>query len=131
MFPFSTEVCVRIGDINAMNHLSYDAVVQIMAEGRVKFLQQYDYRDDDIEGAGLLMTDLAIVYKAEAFYGDMLIVEVGASDFTARGCDFIFRLTNKKTKMEIALGKNGFVFFDYEQRKPVTVPEKFKSLFAP
>ncbi len=129
VFPFFTEIDVRIGDINAAMHVSNEAIIQIIAEGRVRFLQRYGYRDLDIEGAGLIMADAVFVYNAEAFYGDILVVEVGACDFNKYGCDFIYRLTNKETKKEIVRAKNGFVFFDYEKRKPVNVPEKFKALF--
>ena len=130
IFPFSTEISVRIGDINAANHVGNDAIIQIIAEGRARFLRRYGYQELDIEGAGLIMADVAVVYKSEAFYGDILVVDVGVSDFTTYGCDFIYRVTNKKTEKEIVRAKNGFVFFDYEQRKPVNVPEKFKALFS-
>lgn len=131
VFPFSTEIDIRIGDINAANHVGNDAIIQIIAEGRARFLRRYGYWELDVEGAGLIVADLAIVYKSEAFYGDNMIVEVGVRDFTTYGCDFIYRVTNKKTKKEIVRAKNGSVFFDYEQRKPVNVPEKFKALFTP
>lgn len=131
VFPFSTEIDIRIGDINAANHVGNEAIIQIIAEGRARFLRRYGYWELDVEGAGLIVADLAIVYKSEAFYGDNMIVEVGVRDFTKYGCDFIYRVTNKKTKKEIVRAKNGSVFFDYEQRKPVNVPEKFKALFTP
>lgn len=130
VLPFSTEISVRIGDINAVNHVGNDAIIQIIAEGRARFLRRYGYQELDIEGAGLIMADVAVVYKSEAFYGDILVVDVGVSDFTTYGCDFIYRVTNKKTEKEIVRAKNGFVFFDYEQRKPVNVPGKFKALFS-
>lgn len=130
VFPFSTEIDVHISDINAANHVSNDAIIQIIAEGRIRFLQRYRYRDLDIEGAGLIMADAVIVYKSEAFYGEVLVIEVGVQDFTTYGCDFIYRVTNKETEREIVRAKNGFVFFDYEKREPVRVPEKFKALFA-
>ncbi|HEU18949.1 MAG TPA: thioesterase [Deltaproteobacteria bacterium] len=131
VFPFSTEIGVRIGDINAANHVGNDAIIQIIAEGRARFLRSYGYWELDIEGAGLIMADVAVLYKSEAFYGDILVIEVGVRDFNKYGCDFIYRVTNKKTEKEIVRAKNGFVFFDYEQRKPVNVPEKFKALFIP
>ena len=63
---------------------------------------------------------------AEGFYGDILIVEIALTDFTSIGCDFIYRITNNKTLMEIALAKTGIVFFDYDKRKTVPIPLKFK-----
>lgn len=130
VFPFTTEIDVRIGDINAAHHVGNDAIIQIIAEGRVRFLRRYGYHDLDIERAGLIMADVVVIYKSEAFYGDVLVVEVGVGDFTRHGCDFLYRVSHKETGREIVRAKNGFVFFDYEKRKPVDVPEKFKALFS-
>ena len=80
----------------------------------------------DISGAGIIMTDAIVVYKSESFYGDTLKVEVAVFDCTRTGCDFIFRLSNRETGKEIARGKTGVVFFDYQNRKVVEVPKKFR-----
>ena len=73
------------------------------------------------------MVDAGIQYKSEAFYADELIIEVAVTDFTSIGCDFVYRLSNKNSKKEIALAKTGIVFFDYEKRKTTPVPLQFKN----
>jgi len=130
VFPFVTEIDVRVCDINAALHVGNEAILEIIAEGRTRFMKRHGYGEMDVEGAGLIMADAAVVYKSEAFYDDVLILEVGVRDFTECGFDFIYRITNKETKKEVACAKNGFVFFDYEGRTPVKVPRKFKTLFA-
>ena len=72
------------------------------------------------------MTDAAIQYKAEGLYGDELIIEIGVMDFTKKGCDFVYRLTNKKTQKIVALAKTGIVFYDYKNKKVVSVPANFQ-----
>ena len=42
------------------------------------------------------MSDAAIHSKGEGFHGDELIIEIGVMDFTKKGCDFVYRLTNRK-----------------------------------
>lgn len=125
-FLFSTEVHVRIGDINYGGHLGNDAVLAFVHEARVRFLKAYGYSEADIEGVGIIMTDAVVVYKSEGFYGDRLLIEVVVQDFTRTGCDFLFRLTNKETGKEIARAKTGIVFFDYASRKVVAVPPRFR-----
>ncbi len=71
------------------------------------------------------MIDSAIQYKSEGFYGDELLVEVAVNDFSGIGCDFVYRLTNKNSKKEIAVAKTGIVFFDYDKRKTAPVPSSF------
>jgi acyl-CoA thioesterase FadM len=128
-FRFSTELAVRIGDINYGGHLGNDSVLSMVHEARVRFLKHYGFTEADIDGTGIIMTDAVIIYKAEGFYGNILRIEVDVSDLSKVGCDFIFRLTDKEKGSEIARAKTGVVFFDYERRRIMPVPEKFKNLF--
>jgi acyl-CoA thioester hydrolase len=128
-FDFSTEIAVRISDINYGGHLGHDSVLSLTHEARLRLLRKYDFTEIDIEGSGLIISDVAIVYKSEAFYGETLKIEVATSDFSKYGCDFIYKITEKVTGREIARAKTGIVFFDYENRKVAPVPEKFKATF--
>jgi acyl-CoA thioesterase FadM len=124
-YIFSTELPVRISDINYGGHLSNDAILAIIHEARVRFLSHYHYGELDIEGLGLILTDSAIVYKAEGFHGDQLQIDIAIADLNAYGCDIYYLITNKKTAVELAHAKTGVVFFNYETRKVSAVPEEF------
>jgi acyl-CoA thioester hydrolase len=123
---FSTDIAIQIGDINYGGHLGNDAVLRLVHEARVRFLQQHGYSEADIEGIGIIMTDAAIVYKSEGFYGDVLHIEVAVTDLSRSGCDFVFRLISSTTHKDIALAKTGIVFFDYQKRRIAGMPEGFK-----
>ena len=126
-FLFKTEISVRISDIiNYGGHLGNDSLLSIIHEARVRFLKHLGYSESDVEGSGIIMNDAAIQYKAESFYGDELLIEVGVIDFSKIGCDIVYRITNSDNKKEIALAKTGIVFFDYENKKVAPLPEKFK-----
>ncbi|HLG31434.1 MAG TPA: thioesterase family protein [Ignavibacteriaceae bacterium] len=125
-FLFKTEISVRISDINYGGHLGNDSLLSIIHEARVRFLKHLGYSEKEVEGIGIIMNDAAIQYKAESFYGDELLIEVGVIDFSKIGCDIVYRITNSDNKKEIALAKTGIVFFDYENKKVAPLPEKFK-----
>ena len=127
-FIFSTEIPLRISDINYGGHLGNDSVLSIFQEARIRFLNQFGYSEINIEGSSMIMIDAAIQYKSQGFYGDVLIVELTIDDMQRNGCDFIYRATNKLTGKEIARGKTGIVFFDYKKNKLCPVPEKFRKL---
>ena len=129
-FPFTTEIAVRISDINYGGHLGNDAVLSIIHEARVRFLKHHGYAEHNIEGSGILMSDAAVLYKAEGFYGDVLTVDVAVGDIENVRCDFYYRLTKKENGREIARAKTGIVFYDYASRKTVGVPEEFRKKFA-
>ena len=126
-FPFSTDITVRISDINYNNHLGHDSIITLIHEARVRFLNAHGFTELDIDGFGLVMTDLVILYKSEVFYGATLTIEVTIQDFNRYGFDFLYRITNKETDAEVARAKTGVLIFDYEKRKIVGVPKKFRS----
>jgi acyl-CoA thioesterase FadM len=125
-FIYKTEIPVRITDINYGGHLGNDSLLSIIHEARLQFLNHLGYSESNVEGAGIIMIDAGIQYKSEAFYGDDLLIEVAVNDFTGIGCDFVYRLTNKNSKKEIAVVKTGIVFFDYKIKKIVPVPKKYR-----
>jgi len=127
-FIFKTEIPIRINDINYGGHLGNDAVLSIAHEARLRFLKQHNFTELDVGGAGIIMVDAAIQYKAEGFYGDIITVEIAVADITGVGCDFVYRYTNKNTGTVIAIVKTGLVFYDYNKKKVVSVPEKFGAI---
>ena len=122
-FTFQTQIPVRITDINYGNHLGNDAILSMMHEARVQFLQNLGYTELEIEGAGLIMSDTAIIYKGEGFYGDILTVQVTAEDLSKYGFDLFYLFANQNGK-EIARAKTGMLCFNYATRKLMSLPEK-------
>lgn len=125
-FIYKTEIPIRITDINYGGHFGNDSLLSIIHEARLRFLNHLGYSESNVEGVGIIMIDAGVQYKSEAFYGDKLIIEVAVNDFSGIGCDFVYQLTNKDSKKEIAVAKTGIVFFNYEMRKTAPVPSEFK-----
>jgi len=126
-FIFNTEIPIRITDINYGGHFGNDSLFSIVHEARVRFFKSIGYEELNVEGVGIIMIDAQVQYKQEGFYGNILTIEIALTEFTSFGCDFVYRMTNKKSNKEIALVKTGIAFFDYEKRKTVRVPEAFKN----
>ena len=124
---FKTEIPIRITDINYGGHLGNDSLLSIIHEARVRFLKYFNYSESNIEGSAIIMTDAAIQYKSESFYGDELSIEIGVMDFSKIGCDIVYRITNSDSNKVIAIAKTGIVFYDYQNKKVVVVPDEFKS----
>lgn len=131
VFMFSTEIPLRISDINYGGHLGHDSILSLTHEARVRLLRKYGFTEIDTDGTGLIIVDAVIVYRSEAFYGETMKIEVAVTDFSRYGCDFVYRITEKETGREVARAKTGIVFFDYGERKVAEVPKRFKGIFLP
>ena len=128
-FTFFTVIPVRITDLNYGGHVGNDTVLSIIHEARVQFLQSRGYRELDLEGVGLIMSDVAIEFKSELFYGDSVTARVGAGDFTGAGFDIYYQL-EKGTSTEttvVAIAKTGMVCYDYSIKKIAKTPPGAKS----
>ncbi len=128
-YPFSTKLQVRIGDVTGDLHLGNHVLVSYLNEALLLFLRDNGFPSIYIEDLSFINTDLAVIYKSEAFHGDELLIEVAISKFTQYGCDFYFRVTNERTGQETAHAKTGMLFFDYDNRKVANVPESFQKVF--
>jgi len=129
-FLFRMEIPVRISDINYGNHLGNDAVLSLMHEARLQFLAQYGFRESDVGGAGVIMVDSVITYLSQAFYGDLLAIEVTVADLNKYGFDLFYRITNVRTGQEVVRAKTGMLCFDYAKGRVVSVPQAFKGIVS-
>ena len=123
---------VRIADINYGNHVGNDAFVSIIHEARMQWLNQYGYTELKIEGIGLIMSDLAIEFKNESFYGDTVEVKIGAGEISRVGFELyyqLFAIRNNETIL-LANAKTGMVCYDYDAKKVAAIPEKLKTILA-
>lgn len=130
VFYFETRMPVRITDINGANHLGNDALISMLSEARAQFLVNYDVEEADSDGVGIIVTDLATMYQSESFFPEMLRFEVGLMDFNRYGGDFVFRVTKAQSGQPVALAKYGFVFFNYQRKTVVPMPERFRARFV-
>ena len=122
-------VPVRIGDINYGNHVGNDAILSIIHEARMQLLQSWGWDELNIGGIGLIMADVMIAYKGEAFYGDNLDISIYVENLTDRSFDLLYLITttrNDETK-DIAHAKTGMITFDYKQRKITAMHDELKN----
>ncbi|HEX4878952.1 MAG TPA: thioesterase family protein [Limnobacter sp.] len=128
-FVFETNLSVRITDINAGNHLANDSMISMISEARARFLYHFGVEEMSASRVGIIVTDLATMYKSEAHARDLLLFEVGVMDFNKYGCDIIFRVTRPADARLIALAKSGFVFYNYNHNKVVPMPVNVRKTF--
>lgn len=124
---FSTTIPVRIGDINYGNHLGNDAVLSLIHEARMQLLHSWGFDELNVGGNGLIMADVMIAYKGEAFYGDVLNVDIYADELSPKSFDLLYDISCVAGKKAIAHAKTGMACFDYGTRKIVVLEDGLKN----
>ena len=122
-------ISVRITDVNYGNHMGNDALVGIIHEARVQWLDKMGYNEMNIEGASIIMSDLAVCYLSESFYGDQLDISIAIGEISSAGFElyYLIETVREEKKITIAKAKTGIVFYDYKAKKIATIPDNFKS----
>ena len=129
-FHFTTEIPIRISDINYGGHLGNDSVLSILHEARLRMLVENGWTEMNIEGVSVIMSDSVILYKSEGFYGESLRIQIAVNNFSNFGCDIHYLVRERESGREVVRAKTGIAFFNYEQRKLAPVPEKFLKHFG-
>lgn len=133
-FSFFTIIPVRTTDINYGGHVGNDSILSIIHEARMQFLKSKNLDELNFGGAGIIMSDVAIEFKNELFYGEDIRVGVHAADFSKVAFSIYYKLEKSNAvsieKKIIAIAKTGMVCFDYPSKKVMAIPsivlEKFK-----
>ncbi len=126
-FSFSCFLPVRITDINYGNHVGNDAVVSILHEARVQFLSSVGYSETNVDGNGLIIAGLEIVFKSQSFYGDVLKIEMATSNVTNSSFDLYYLISTEREKtIVIAQAKTAQVCYNYQHKRIAKLSEKFK-----
>ncbi len=125
-------VPVRITDINYGNHLGNDSFISIVHEARVQWLQQHGYTELNIEGTGLILADLAVEFKNEGFYGDVIDIKISTGEISKISFELYYTLSVKRNNENIvlAVAKTDMVCYNYSLKKVVAMPQKLNTILT-
>ncbi len=122
---YNTRLQIRVSELNYGNHLGNDSLLGLMQEARVQYFNSLNQTEIDFYGVGIIMSDVAVVYKSEGFAGNDIQFELALSDFSPKGFDMYYNIYNHTTQKQLAVAKTGIVCFDYSLRKTVNLPVEF------
>jgi len=128
-FHFKTYLNLRIYDLNYGAHMGNDAVLRIVHEARLRYLSSLDMSEQNFFGISLLMSDCAIVYKNQAFYGDKIMVQISVTDLGKYTFDIFYLLSDVSKNIEIARVKTGMACYDSKAKKISKIPDDFVDIF--
>ncbi|MCP4176752.1 MAG: thioesterase [bacterium] len=125
-FVFSTQMDVRVNEVNYGNHLGNDSILSMTQESRIRFFRKLGFESEIlIAPIGIILADAAIEFKAEAMWGDKLSIDIGLNNITKLSLDMYHKFVNAKTEKLVAKVKIGMVFFDFGKRKIARRPDYF------
>lgn len=125
-FHFSTELVIRITDLNYGGHVGNDVFLSFIHEARQQYLLSMGYRELSFAGVGLIMADVALEYKRELNHMDRVRIAVAAADLDKLGFDLYYKveLLTDEGWIVAAKAKTGMICYDYTVKKKVSIPRE-------
>lgn len=127
VFIFSTEMKIRVTDLNYGGHVGNDRFLALLQEARMEFLAFYGYSELNVEGVGLIMRDAAIEFKKELHYNQNIQIDVAITGIDAMGFDLYYKIhiKNNNELTLAATAKTGMLCYNYQEKKLSPVPARF------
>src|SRR5690606_27816549 len=97
-FYFTTQLTVRITDINSGKHLANDSMISMISDARARYLYQLGIEEGSGNEVGIIVTELATTYRREALTRETLVFEVGLIDLNKYGGEIIVRITKAESR---------------------------------
>ena len=126
-FSFTANTPVRITDVNFGGHVGNDTILSIVHEARAQFFTHCGYTELDFAGAGTIMSDVAIEYKNQTYYGDTILASVAVGEITKVAFDLFYKLEKRSAEgrlVPVAFAKTWMVCYNYDQKKVIPIPEE-------
>ena len=126
-FPFTANIPVRITDINFGGHVGNDTILSIVHEARAQFFTHCGYTELDFGGTGTIMSDVAIEYKNQTYYGEIILASVATGEITKVAFDLFYKLEKRSAEgklIPVAFAKTWMVCYDYDKKKVTAIPEQ-------
>ena len=126
-FSFTTKIPVRITDINFGGHVGNDTILSLVHETRAQYFNYCGYDELNFAGVGTIMSDVAIEYKNQIYYGDEITASIAVGEITRVAFDLFYKLEKRSADdklIPVAFAKTWMVCYDYDQKKVAAIPEE-------
>jgi acyl-CoA thioester hydrolase len=130
VYEFRCSIQVRPQDINYAGHMGNDSLISLAGAARAQLFQSLGLSELDLgdRQTGIIIADLVVNYKAEAFMFDELLVETHLDEFAEKGFRMFHRI--RKDAKLIALVETGFLSYNYSTQKTSPLPASFLKRLA-
>jgi acyl-CoA thioesterase FadM len=124
-YEYRFTIRVEPQHVDAAGCVGYDSLVAMAGTARSGTLCAMGFSEGNVGDGqtGVIMSDLAVNYRAEAFASDELVFDNHLGEVTRTGFR-LFQCVRRETTV-IALIESSFATFDYRKRRIAPVPEVF------
>ena len=127
-FPYSVPITVAFRDIDALGHVNNAVYLSYFEQARVSYSFQLTNRGT-LQDLTFILAEANVSYLRPAYFGDQLQVGVRVSEIGTKSFVMEYGIRNQQGEL-VARGRTVQVWFDYDTRRSVPVPDEFRQKVA-
>ena len=117
-WQYTTEIEVRVSDLNYGNHMGNQQFLAYAQEARVRFLAENGFTELDFGGVSLIQADAAIIFSCEGRLGDCIQIALATELTGGSSFNMYYKFTNVTQGKHMANIMTALVSYDYEKNRP-------------
>ena len=127
---FSTQLPVRWGDLDALNHVNHACFFTYMEQARLLWWAQNNFIIDRTS-TGPILAHVSCDYLQPLTFPSTIKISLSLSDLGRSSFNINYLISSEKdTGIIFAKGKTTVVWVNYQQKKSIPLPEDIKQLFS-
>ncbi|GBF50905.1 thioesterase-like family protein [Leptospira ryugenii] len=127
-YHFKTEIPIRKTDLWGELHVSFATVLDLVLEAHLQFFQYLGFSVLDIYGRSIIFSNATVTYESELLFGDLVEARVTIENLREKSFELFFHLTKDHGNISVSRVRISVLFFDYEARRVVPIPQEFLQL---
>ncbi|MGJ8670157.1 MAG: acyl-CoA thioesterase [Oceanococcus sp.] len=126
-FSWFKPIDVRWGDMDALGHVNNAQYFVYTESARIKFFDEL-FKDDAafMNGQGPILASIACNYHEQVHYPALLDVAMGCESIGNRSLEIVCPIFLRDQEQAVADVRATIVWFDYEQQRPIGVPQRLR-----
>ncbi len=124
---FRVEIPVRFRDIDGMKHVNNAVYFTYMEQARSEWYRQL-MGIQSVAEFDFILAHASCDFKEEIGFGETVVVTVTLTKIGNSSFRFAYELRSKEKGALFATGESVQVCYDYEAKKPVPIPPKFRAM---
>ena len=127
-FPYSLPVSVAFRDIDALGHVNNAVYLSYFEQARIGYSFQL-MNGATLRDLTFILAEANVTYLRPVYFGDQLEVGVRVSEIGTKSFAMQYGVRNGQDEI-VARGRTVQVWFDYDTRRSVPVPDEFRQKVA-
>jgi acyl-CoA thioester hydrolase len=127
-FPYSLPIRVAFRDIDALGHVNNAVYLSYFEQARIAYSFQL-MNKATLKDLTFILAEVNVTYLRPVYFGDRLEIGVRVSEIGTKSFVMEYGVRNGQDEI-VARGRTVQVWFDYNTRRSVPVPDEFRQKVA-